>query len=247
MDRATLDELRSARAEKRSVLLMTELPAGTQRLLSYDAVQALEGELGDAAREAFRRDQALVHEAGESRTFLQPHQPPLRLICVGAVHIAQPLVRLAGVLGFDVIVVDPRAAWTKAARFPTGVQIVDEWPDDAMEELGPDHRTAVVALTHDPKLDDPALAVTLASSAFYVGALGSRKTHATRLKRLKRAGVSNDALGRIAGPIGLPIGARSPAEIAVSILAEVVQTLRKGFTPRELPEAIVTLAPSSES
>ena len=204
-------------------------------MLGYDAAEALGGPLRDAALAALRRDQATVHGEGEGRLFLQPQQPPLRLLCVGAVHIAQPLVRLAEVLGFEVVVVDPRAAWAKAARFPTGVTLVDEWPDDALEELAPDHRSAVVALTHDPKLDDPALEVALASPAFYVGALGSKKTHAARVGRLREAGVEDAALARIAGPIGRSIGARSPAEIAVAILAEVVKALRQGFTPRALP------------
>ncbi|MEO0323515.1 MAG: XdhC family protein [Myxococcota bacterium] len=236
MERAVLDALRAARDAKRSVLLVTELPAGSQRVLGLEEVEALEGPLREAALASLRRDQATVHESEAGRCFLQPQQPPLRLLCVGAVHIAQPLVRLAGVRGFEVVVVDPRAAWAQAARFPTGVTLVDEWPDDGLEALAPDHRTAVVALTHDPKLDDPALEVALRSPAFYVGALGSRKTHAARLARLRAAGLGDAALSRIAGPIGLAIGARSPAEIALAILAEVVQSLRQGFTPRALPE-----------
>jgi xanthine dehydrogenase accessory factor len=153
--------------------------------------------------------------------------PPLRLVVVGAVHIAQTLVPMAGLAGYDVTVVDPRRAFASDARFP-GVDVRQDWPDEALEALEPDARTAVVTLTHDPKLDDPALDVALRSDAFYIGALGSKRTHAGRRERLTELGHDARALDRIHGPAGLAIGAVSPAEIALSVMAEMTQVLRQG-------------------
>src|SRR5215468_4485045 len=172
-----------------------------------------------------RRDQAEVVEAAGGAVLLEPHLPPLRLVIVGAVHVAQPLAEMAGLAGFAVTIVDPRRAFATAARFP-GQALVVGWPDAAVTELAPDVRTAVVTLTHDPKLDDPALVASLASPAFYDGCLGSTRTHAARRTRLGERGVPAAALDRLHGPIGLRIGARTPAEIAVSILAEIVAALR---------------------
>ena len=160
----------------------------------------------------------------EGRVFAQTLQAPLRMVIVGAVHIAQILARMAALAGFAVIIVDPRRAFATEERFP-GVSLSWDWPDDAMRTLAPDQRTAVVTLTHDPKLDDPALILALASNAFYIGALGSRKTHEKRCTRLVAAGIAEAALGRIHSPVGLPLGGRSASEIAVSILAEAVQAL----------------------
>jgi xanthine dehydrogenase accessory factor len=157
---------------------------------------------------------------------VEPHLAPLRLIVVGAVHVAQPLAEMAGRAGFAVTIVDPRRAFATAARFP-GQPLVVAWPDVAIRELAPDARTAIVTLTHDPKLDDPGLVAALASPAFYVGCLGSGKTHAARRIRLVEQGVAEAALARLHGPVGLTIGARTPAEIAVSILAEIIATLRQ--------------------
>ena len=157
--------------------------------------------------------------------FVQVFNPPLRLIVVGAVHIAQQLAPQAALAGYDVTVVDPRGAWATAERFP-GIRLNSDWPDAALAALAPDGRTAVVTLTHDPKLDNPALATALASQAFYIGALGSRRTHAQRCERLAEAGWDATAVGRIHGPVGLAIGAKSPAEIAVAILAQMTQVLR---------------------
>ena len=157
--------------------------------------------------------------------FIHPHNPPLRMIVVGAVHIAQALVPMAQTTGFAVTVVDPRRAWATADRFP-GITLIHEWTDDAMAALAPDSRTAVVTLTHDPKLDDPALDVALKSEAFYVGALGSRRTHAKRLARLTEAGHGEAAMARIHAPVGLNIEAVTAPEIALSILAEVVAARR---------------------
>ena len=161
-------------------------------------------------------------EAPADGLFVQAFNPPLRMIVVGAVHIAQSLAPMAALAGYEVVLVDPRRGWANEARFP-GQRIVDAWPDEALEALALDRRTAVVLLSHDPKLDDPALAVALRSPVFYIGALGSRKTQAKRRERLTAEGFGKSELDRIHGPVGLPLGARSPAEIAVSILAEVTQ------------------------
>lgn len=217
MKRATLDRLLVDLAAQRSVVLATDLASGEQRLL--------EPEASAAAREALRRDACLNVEEDGRRWFLQPFNPALRMIVVGAVHIAQPLAAMAARAEYAVTVVDPREAFASAERFP-GVALSGEWPDAALRALAPDARTAVVTLSHDPKLDDPALAVALRSPAFYVGALGSKKTHAARLARLRQLGLSEAELARIHAPVGLAIGARSPAEIAVSILAQVTERLR---------------------
>ncbi len=177
----------------------------------------------DGHADLFRRDRSTLSEDGES--FIAIHNPPLRLIVVGAVHIAQGLVSMARVAGFDPVVVDPREAFGAPARFPDA-QVINDWPDAALTQIGVDARCAVVLLTHDPKLDDPALHIALASDAFYIGALGSKRTHATRIERLADAGFGAHQIARINGPIGLDIGAAGPSEIAVSILAEMIQTLR---------------------
>ena len=222
MKAALLAELRAARAARRPVVLATWLDGDRQALLSRGDAPA---GLAEASARALARDQAEVVDTADGRVFLEPHNPPRRLVLVGAVHIAQPLAAMAGLAGFAVTVVDPRTAFATEARFP-GVPLVTEWPDQGLAGLGLDARAAVVTLTHDPKLDDPALLVALASPAFYVGCLGSRKTHAARLERLTAAGVLPAALARLRGPVGLRIGATSPAEIAVSILGEIIAALR---------------------
>jgi xanthine dehydrogenase accessory factor len=223
-----LDQILRDRRHKRAVVLATTLPTGEQRLL-YPHEPPPEGvaaELFDAARNAAARDQSLTVEIAGAPVFLSPFNPPLRLVVVGAVHVAQPLSQMAALAGFEVIVVDPRAAFSTEARFP-GVTRVTLWPDKALAGLQLDRRTAVVTLTHDPKLDDPALETALRSDAFYVGCLGSGKTHASRLERLRRRGFTDAEIARLFGPVGLRIGARTPAEIAVSILAQVVEQLRR--------------------
>lgn len=227
MKAAILAQLRQDRAGKRAVVLITTLPTGEERLIYPDEASCDEpAEILDAARRALRTDQCVtVEQPGGASLFLQPENPPLRLVLVGAVHIAQPLARMAALADFEVIVVDPRAAFSTEARFP-GVARLTTWPDHALTELRPDRRTAVVTLTHDPKLDDPALEIALRSEAFYVGCLGSGKTHASRLARLRERGFTDAELGPLFGPVGLRIGARSPAEIAVSILAQIVERLR---------------------
>lgn len=169
-----------------------------------------------------RADRSGMEEDGR---FVAVHNPPLRLIVVGAVHIAQPLLTIGRECGYACTLIDPRAAFGSAGRFP-GETILDDWPDEALAALAPDARTAIVTLTHDPKLDDPAIRVALQSGAFYLGCLGSRKTHARRLERLTDAGFTAEDIARIHAPVGLDIGARSPAEIAVSIMAQITQTLR---------------------
>ncbi|TCL09797.1 xanthine dehydrogenase accessory factor [Shimia isoporae] len=207
-----LAELVSARAERKAVAYVCDAETGGGRLTS------------DGFEERFRMDRSGVEEDGR---FVAIHNPPLRLAIVGAVHIAQALVPMARIAGFDPVLVDPRSAFGSEARFP-GETIIDEWPDEAMQRIGLDARTALVLLTHDPKLDDPALHIALKSPAFYVGALGSSRTHAKRVERLKGAGFSAEEIDRIHGPIGLDIGAASPSEIAVSIMGEMLRVLRKG-------------------
>jgi xanthine dehydrogenase accessory factor len=219
--------LQEALRARRSVVLVTALPGGEQRLVYVDDAPEVEPRILDAARTAARRDQAAAIETAEGGAlFVQPFCAPVRLVLIGAVHIAQPLAKMAALAGLEVTVVDPRTAFSTEARFP-GVTLLPIWPGPALARLAPDRRTAIVTLTHDPKLDDPALEAALRSEAFYVGSLGSGKTHASRLSRLRGRGFSEAEVARIRGPVGLPIGARSPAEIAVSILAQVIEALRR--------------------
>lgn len=213
-----LAALARVRAAKQPIVVATRLPTGEQRLLP-DASASLE--LNAAAERALLDDTSGTHEIGGSDWFLQVHNPPLRLVVVGAVHIGQALVPLAAVLGHAITVVDPRRAFATDERFPN-VTISTEWPDEALDALKPDQRTAIVTLTHDPKLDDPALDRALRSRAFYIGALGSRRTHAARLGRLSELGHGDAALARIRGPVGLAIEAVTAPEIALAILAEIV-------------------------
>jgi xanthine dehydrogenase accessory factor len=229
MKRALLDAVLAARAEKRPAVLLTALDTGAQALLAEGAAPlgelAVDDHLVTAAERARRTDRGATVDSPAGAVFVQPFNPPLRLIVVGAVHIAQSLVPMAAMAGYDVTVVDPRRAFAGDERFPS-VPVNPGWPDEALAALAPDARTAIVTLTHDPKLDDPALDAALRSPAFYIASLGSRKTHAARLARLERLGHGPDALARINGPAGLAIGALTPAEIAVSILAQMTQTLR---------------------
>ncbi len=211
---AVLSDLVSARAARRPVAYVTSLAGGGGRL-----------DGPEAHAERFRMDRSGVEADGE--TFVAVHNPPLRMLVVGAVHIAQALLPMARACGYDPVLIDPRPAFAAAARFP-GERIVEDWPDEALATAGLDARTCVVTLTHDPKLDDPAIRAALRSDIFYLGCLGSTRTHAKRVARLAEAGFSEAEIARVHAPVGLDIGARSPAEIAVSILAEVTQTLRRG-------------------
>ena len=208
-----LETVTEARARRRPLAVLTNLESWAKRLSPPN--EAL------AAR--FRADQSGV----EGAEFVAIHNPPLRMIVVGAVHIAQALVPMARSCGYDCLIVDPRGAFATEDRFP-GHRISTDWPDAALTAFGIDGRTAVVTLTHDPKLDDPALKVALASDAFYIGCLGSTRTHAKRIARLTEAGFSPAALARLHAPVGLAIGARTPAEIALSILAQITSVLRRG-------------------
>ena len=227
MKSATLRALNEARSTRASVILATWLDNGEAFLIGRH--ETADPKIAEPLADAFLGDCSVAVEVDGRPLFLHVFNPPPRMIVVGAVHVAQPLSVFAKTAGFNLVIVDPRRAWTDRERFP-GVDILDSWPDDAMTELQPDHRTAVVTLTHDPKIDDPALAVALASPAFYIGALGSTRTHAKRLARLKEGGFDDEALARIKGPVGLDIGARSPEEIALSIMAEIVAT-RRGRLP----------------
>lgn len=229
MKQATLDQLLADRAAKRAVVLVTNLSSGDGHLVypAEDGSNGLDEEFAAALDDAVRADRSATVTTPDGDVFLHVFNPPRRLIIVGAVHIAQPLARMAVLAGYDVTVVDPRSAFASEERFP-GMTVLSDWPDDALTTLAPDARTAIVTLTHDPKIDDPALDVALSSDAFYVGALGSKKTHGARLERLRRAGFGEDALARIQGPVGLAIGAKSPAEIAVSIIAQITERLRLG-------------------
>lgn len=216
------DRLMAEREAKRPVVLATRMDGGEPALLAAASGDSADRVLGAAADRALLSDACAVVESEQGAVFLAPFNPPLRLVVVGAVHIAHPLARLAAIAGFEVIVVDPRTAFSLP-----GVTRSTLWPDEAMAEIRPDRRTAVVTLTHDPKLDDPALAAALGSEAFFIGCLGSTKTHQGRLARLAERGFDAAALSRLRGPVGLAIGARTPEEIAVSILAQLVETLRR--------------------
>uniref|UniRef100_UPI0035652508 XdhC family protein n=1 Tax=Shimia sp. TaxID=1954381 RepID=UPI0035652508 len=210
MPLAVLEELVAARAARRPVAYLCNAETGGGRLVS------------EGFSERFRMDRSGLEADGR---FVAIHNPPLRVVVVGAVHIAQALVPMARIAGFDPVIIDPRSAFGSQARFP-GEVILDDWPDEALQQTGTDARTALVLLTHDPKLDDPALHVALRSEVFYIGALGSKRTHAGRVARLRDAGFSEAEIGRIHGPVGLDIGAAGPAEIAVSILSEMIRVLR---------------------
>ncbi len=212
------------RAARRALIVVTDLATGEQRAVRE---AELSGDpLEEVLAERFRSGRSGLVESQGRELFLTVQVPPVKVVVVGAVHISQALAPMAHGLDLDVAVLDPRTAFATPERFPD-VPVLAEWPDEALERLGLDRYTALVALTHDPKIDDPALQAALRSDAFYVGALGSRKTHARRVERLAGAGFDEAAIARIRAPIGLDIGAVSPAEIAVSILAEVVAHLRR--------------------
>lgn len=221
----TLAALVAARAEGRTIAVATRLSDGLDRVI--DLTGPTDDELAGLAVRAAARDESGPVTFEDTAWFINVFNPPVGLVVVGAVHIAQPLSRMAAALGWQVTVIDPRTAFASAERFP-GVTLSTEWPDVALGQIEVTVRTAVVTLTHDPKLDDPALQAALRSRAFYVGALGSRKTHGSRLARLEQAGFSAEETARIRGPVGLSINARTPAEIAVSILAQIIETLRAG-------------------
>ena len=225
MKRATLDALVEDREARRALVRLLWIESGEERILT-DALEVKDDEeLATAVRAALRTDRASLFETASGKVFVHPFNPPLRLAIVGAVHIAQRLTRLALDLGYAVTIIDPRRGFLTEARFP-GVTRVHDWPDDALRNFELDARSAVVTLSHDAKIDEPALDVALRSPCFYIGALGSRRTQQKRRDRLAEAGMTDEALARIHGPVGLDLGARSPAEIALSIAAELTATLR---------------------
>ncbi len=218
-----LHTLNAERAARRAVVVVTDVASGVQRLVK--AADAAKDPLADVIEKHVRMGKSGMEETAQGRVFLTVHVPSPQLVITGAVHISQTLAPIGQLLGYDVTIVDPRTAFASIERFPD-VKVIAEWPDVALPPLNVDHYTAFVALTHDPKIDDPALLHALKRDCFYIGALGSRKTHARRLVRLKEAGVSDAELARIHAPIGLAIGAVSPAEIAVAILGEITARLR---------------------
>jgi xanthine dehydrogenase accessory factor len=222
---ALLNALNEERAARRAAVVVTALESGEQRLVK--AADIAKDELRAALETRLRSGKSGTEETPNGKVFLTVFVPPARLVITGAVHISQELAPMAQRLGYDVTIVDPRTAFATPERF-AGIKLLAEWPDKVLPELRIDAHTAFAALTHDPKIDDPALLHALSKDCFYVGALGSRKTHAARLERLKSQGANEAQLARIHAPIGLDIGAVSPAEIAVSILAEVTARLRLG-------------------
>jgi xanthine dehydrogenase accessory factor len=223
MDLAILSALNAERAARRAAVLVTHVADGSQRLVRE--AQIASDPLAELLGGRLRHGKSGIADTLEGEVFLTVTVPPIRILVTGAVHISQALAPMAVLLGHDVVIVDPRTAFATAERFPD-VTLHADWPDAVLPGIGVDRYTAFVALTHDPKIDDPALAHALASDCFYIGALGSRKTHAKRVERLRAAGFSQEHIARIRGPIGLPIGAISPAEIALSILGEITAALR---------------------
>jgi xanthine dehydrogenase accessory factor len=218
-----LKSLNTERAARRPAVVVTDVASGDQRFVAGADVAA--DPLRDVLEAHLRSGKSGMEETAQGRVFLTVHVPPARLVITGAVHISQALAPVARLLGYDVTIVDPRTAFASPERFPD-VKVIAQWPDEALPPLGVDRYTAFVALTHDPKIDDPALLHALSRDCFYIGALGSKKTHARRLERLKAQGVSDIALSRIHAPIGLAIGAVSPPEIAVAIMGEITASLR---------------------
>jgi xanthine dehydrogenase accessory factor len=225
MKTSMLAKLREAREARVSVALISDLGDGSQRLVSRK--EAATDALAEILEKGFRFDESRVVSAGGREYFVNIYNPPLKLVIIGAVHIAQTLIPMARLLGYHVIVIDPREAFASSERFP-GVEIAAEWPDEVLPKVGLDARTAIVLLTHDPKIDDAALTAALASECFYIGALGSKRTHGQRIERFRAKGFGERELARIHAPIGLDIGARGAPEIAAAIIVEITQVLRRG-------------------
>ncbi len=219
-----LNALNAERVARRAAIVVTDTVSGKQRLVK--AADVARDPLKEALEKHLRSGKSGMEETPQGKVFLTVHEPAMRMVITGAVHISQALAPMAALLGYDVTIVDPRTAFASIERFPD-VKVIAEWPDKALPPLGVDRYTAFVALTHDPKIDDPALTHALSRDCFYIGALGSRKTHARRVERLKAQGLSDAAIARIHAPIGLDIGAVSPAEIAVSIMGEITARLRQ--------------------
>ena len=234
MKRVLLERVVAASHRDQPAVLVRGLANGLQVLIDETGVHGdtvqMPDEVMERGRELLRRDGATTMEYAQEQYLLQTFSSPPRLFIVGAVHIAQALIPMARIAGYKVQLIDPRTAFASSDRFPD-TEISHDWPTDALKKLSLNSRTAVITLSHDAKIDDPALQVALESDAFYIGALGSKKNHAKRLQRLAKHGFSNESLKRIAGPIGLPLGGRSPAEIAISILAQITQTRYNSAEP----------------
>jgi xanthine dehydrogenase accessory factor len=227
-----LTALNTERAARRAAVVVTNVESGQQRLIKAAAIA--KDPLRPLLAEHLRTSKSGMEETAEGKVFLTVYVPAPQLIITGAVHISQALAPIGKLVGYDVTIVDPRTAFASPERFPD-VKVIAEWPDKALPPLNVDRYTAFVALTHDPKIDDPALLHALARDCFYIGALGSRKTHARRVERLKAQGVSDAAVARIAAPVGLDIGAVSPAEIAVAIMAQITERLREEVDAEPAP------------
>jgi xanthine dehydrogenase accessory factor len=225
MQLGLLSRLNAERAARRAAILVTDIASGEQRLVRETEVDG--DPLAEDLRKALLNGKSGFLERDDRQFFLTVQVPPVRAVVIGAVHISQALAPMMKGVDLDVTIIDPRTAFATPERFPD-VDLRAEWPDAVLPDLGLDRYTAMVALTHDPKIDDPALVAALRSDCFYIGALGSRKTHERRVQRLTAAGLTEADLARIHAPIGLDIGAVSPAEIAVSILAELIAALRSG-------------------
>ncbi|KXF76161.1 XdhC/CoxF family protein [Paramesorhizobium deserti] len=224
MDISSLKALNAARHARRAVILLTDLTVGQERVIAPG--DPVEEGLAAAVDEAFRSGKSRVVEMDGRKFFVNVHLPPPRLIVIGAVHVSQALAPMAKIVGYDMEIIDPRTAFATEERFPD-IPLHAEWPEDVLKTRPLDAFTALAALTHDPKIDDYPLKEALLADCFYVGALGSRRTHAARVERLKASGLSEEQIGRIHAPIGLDIGAASPAEIAVAVLGEIISALRK--------------------
>jgi xanthine dehydrogenase accessory factor len=219
-----LTALNAERAARRAAIVVTDVASGTHRLVM--AADIARDPLRPALAERLRSGRSGMVETADGRVFLTVYVPAPQMVITGAVHISQALAPIAKLLGYDVTIVDPRTAFASPERFPD-VKVIAEWPETALPPLGIDHYTAFVALTHDPKIDDPGLLHALSRDCFYIGALGSKKTHARRVERLKQQGLSERDISRVHAPIGLDIGAVSPAEIAVAIMAQITERLRE--------------------
>lgn len=226
MQLSDLERLNQARAARQAAILVQSQGRGSERLLVEGAIAADDPLAGEAASR-FRSGQSGMVEMPDGPVFLNVFVPPPRLVIVGAVHVTQTLAPMAQMAGYDVTIVDPRTAFATPERFP-GQTVLAEWPQDALPRLGLDRYTAITTFTHDPKIDDPAIMAALKAECFYIGALGSRKTHGGREKRLLAAGIDQALIGRIHAPIGLDLGGRAPAEIAVAVLAQIIRALRRG-------------------
>jgi xanthine dehydrogenase accessory factor len=224
MQLEVLTKLNAARRSRRAAVVVTDLASDDTRVVLEG--EAASGPLDDEIAKTFRSGKAGTVEVEGRSLFLNVHLPPPRIVVIGAVHISQALARLAPVAGYDLTIIDPRTAFATEERFE-GVELIADWPEDVLKDRPLDAYTALAAVTHDPKIDDFPLSEALRVGCFYVGALGSRKTHAKRMERLKEMGRTDNEIGRIAAPIGLDIGAASPAEIALATLAQIVQAFRR--------------------